>query len=68
LVRSYAHPEGDLTGITTFASNEIVAESIALSNEAVPSLTRSALAHREEKAAGQNGGEPERSTGRRKAG
>ncbi len=43
LVHSYAHPEGNLTGITTFASNEIIAKFLALSKEAVPSLTRLAV-------------------------
>jgi putative ABC transport system substrate-binding protein len=43
LVRSYAHPEGNVTGITTFASNEIIAKFLARSREAVPSLTRLAV-------------------------
>jgi putative ABC transport system substrate-binding protein len=43
LVRSYAHPVGNVTGITTFASNEIIAKFLALSREAVPSLTRLAV-------------------------
>jgi putative ABC transport system substrate-binding protein len=42
-VRSYAHPEGNITGITTFASNEIITKFLALSKEAVPSLTRLAV-------------------------
>jgi putative ABC transport system substrate-binding protein len=43
LVRSYAHPEGNITGITTFASNEIISKFLELSKEAVPSLTRLAV-------------------------
>jgi putative tryptophan/tyrosine transport system substrate-binding protein len=43
LVGSYAHPEGNITGITTFASNEIITKFLALSKEAVPSLTRLAV-------------------------
>ena len=43
LVRSYAHPEGNITGITTFASNEIISKFLELSKEVVPSLTRLAV-------------------------
>jgi putative ABC transport system substrate-binding protein len=43
LVRNYAHPEGNITGITTFASNEIITKFLELSKEAVPSLTRLAV-------------------------
>jgi putative ABC transport system substrate-binding protein len=43
LVRSYAHPEGNVTGITTFASNQIIAKFLALSREAVPSLRHLAV-------------------------
>src|SRR5262249_2317679 len=43
VVRSYAHPAGNITGVTTFASNEIIAKFIELSKEAVPSLTRLAV-------------------------
>jgi putative tryptophan/tyrosine transport system substrate-binding protein len=43
LVSSYAHPEGNVTGITTFASNEIIPKFLELSKEAVPSLTRLAV-------------------------
>lgn len=43
LVRSYAHPEGNITGITTFASNEIISKFLELSKEVVPSLARLAV-------------------------
>jgi putative ABC transport system substrate-binding protein len=43
VVHSYAHPEANITGITTFASNEIIAKFIQLSKDAVPSLTRLAV-------------------------
>jgi putative ABC transport system substrate-binding protein len=43
LVHSYAHPEGNVTGVTTFASNEIIAKFLALSKEAVPPLARLAV-------------------------
>jgi putative tryptophan/tyrosine transport system substrate-binding protein len=43
IVSSYAHPGGNITGITTFASNDIVAKYLALAKEAIPSLTRLAV-------------------------
>jgi putative ABC transport system substrate-binding protein len=43
IVRSYAHPGGNITGITTFASNEIIAKFLEFSKEAVPSLARLAV-------------------------
>jgi putative ABC transport system substrate-binding protein len=43
IVSSYAHPGGNITGITTFASNDIIAKYLELTKEALPSLTRLAV-------------------------
>jgi putative ABC transport system substrate-binding protein len=44
LVRSFAHPGGNITGVTTF-STELTAKRIQLLKELVPNLSRIALLH-----------------------
>lgn len=40
IVSSCGHPGENITGITTFASNDIIAKYLALAKESIPSLTR----------------------------